>query len=172
VGALYIRAGTVLEPLIHGAGHESGRCAGTESALFAAALGQACVLARDLAPMREVQALRDRYWATLQEQFGNGVVLNGHQDKRLPNTLSVSFVGRVGAEILATIPQVAASTGSACHAGRIELSPVLEAMGVAPQVGMGAIRFSLGRSTTKQEVDAVVSELKKALAPSGHESSS
>jgi cysteine desulfurase len=107
----------------------------------------------------------------LHEHFGDGVVLNGHPDKRLPNTLSVSFVGRVGAEILAAVPGVAASTGSACHSGRIELSPVLEAMGVAPEVGMGAIRFSLGRSTTEQEVDAVVSGLKKALAPTGHERS-
>lgn len=171
VGALYIRAGTVLEPLIHGAGHESGRRAGTESALLAAALGQACVLACDLVPMREVQALRDRFWAMLQEQFGNGIVLNGHPDMRLPNTLSVSFVGRVGAEILVAMPGVAASTGSACHSGRIELSSVLEAMGVAPEVGMGAIRFSLGRSTTKQDMDAVVSGLKKALAPAGHASS-
>jgi cysteine desulfurase len=171
IGALYIRRGIDLEPLIHGAGHESGRRAGTESALLAAALGQACVLARDLAPMREVQALRDRFWTMLHEHFGDGVVLNGHPDKRLPNTLSVSFVGRVGAEILTAVPGVAASTGSACHSGRIELSPVLEAMGVAPEVGMGAIRFSLGRSTTEQEVDAVVSGLKKALAPTGHERS-
>jgi cysteine desulfurase len=172
VGALYIRNGIDLEPLIHGAGHEGGRRAGTESALLAAALGEACVLARDLAPMREVQALRDRFRAMPQEHFGNGVVLNGHPEKRLPNTLNVSFVGRIGAEILAAIPEVAASTGSACHSGRIELSPVLDAMGVAPEVGMGAIRFSLGRSTTKQALDAVVSALKKALASTGRESGS
>jgi cysteine desulfurase len=99
-------------------------------------------------------------------------VLNGHPEKRLPNTLNVSFVGRIGAEILAAIPEVAASTGSACHSGRIELSPVLEAMGVAPEVGMGAIRFSLGRNTTTQDVNAVVSALKRALTSTGHDSSS
>jgi cysteine desulfurase len=91
-------------------------------------------------------------------------VLNGHPARRLPNTLNVSFVGRVGADILAAIPNVAASTGSACHAGQVMLSPVLQAMNVAPEVGMGAIRFSLGRHTTEGEVDEVVDQLRGALA--------
>lgn len=159
VGALYVRSGVVLEPLIHGAGHESGRRAGTESALLTAALGQACVLAADLAPMTHVMALRNRFWDALQGLPGDGIVLNGHRGKRLPNTLNVSFVGRVGAEVLAAIPGVAASTGSACHSGRVELSPVLEAMGVAPEIGMGAVRFSLGRGTTTADVDAVIPRL-------------
>lgn len=169
IGALYIRNGIDLEPLIQGAGHEGGRRAGTESALLAAALGQACVLAHDLAPMRAVQNQRDRFWSMLKEHFGNSVVLNGHLEKRLPNTLNISFVGRFGADILAAIPEVAASTGSACHSGRIELSPVLEAMGVSPEVGMGAIRFSLGRGTTGEDVDAVVLALKKAAVPTDGE---
>jgi len=169
VGALYIRQGVALEPLIHGAGHEGGRRAGTESALLAAALGEACALAADLAPMRSIEALRDRFWAQLREHFGTGVVLNGHPGQRLPNTLNVSFVGRVGADILAAVPEVAASTGSACHSGRIELSPVLQAMGVAPEVGMGAIRFSLGRGTTGEDLDAVAAVLAKVLAPAGSE---
>jgi cysteine desulfurase len=164
VGALYIRNGIHLEPLIHGALHERGRRAGTESALLAGALGQACVLARDLSPMRDVMRLRDRLWESIQARFGNAVVLNGHPEKRLPNTLNVSFAGRIGGEILAAMPEVAASTGSACHSGRVELSPVLEAMGVGPKVGMGAIRFSLGRSTTEEEVDAAVLALDTALA--------
>jgi len=75
----------------------------------------------------------------------------------------VSFVGQAGAEILAAIPEVAASTGSACHSGRVELSPVLEAMGVAPEGGMGAIRFSLGRYTTREDIDTVVADLARAL---------
>jgi cysteine desulfurase len=161
IGALYIRAGTALEPLVHGAGHEGGRRAGTESAVLAAALGQACVLAGDLSGMERVKALRNRFWHALREQFGDKVALNGHQEWRLPNTLNVSFVGRVGADILAALEGVAASTGSACHAGRVELSPVLDAMGVSPEVGMGAIRFSLGRATTAEEVDAVVEALSK-----------
>lgn len=169
VGALYARKGTNLKPLIHGAGHEGGRRAGTESALLAAALGQACVLARNLAPMREVQALRDHFWAMLKEHFGDCVVLNGHGEHRLRNTLNVSFVGRVGAEILTAVPEVAASTGSACHAGRVELSPVLDAMGVEPDAGMGTIRFSLGRSTTREDVVAAISALKMAHAPTGRE---
>jgi cysteine desulfurase len=165
VGALYIRNSTQLEPLIHGAGHESGRRAGTESALLAGALGKACVLARDLSAMPGIRELRDSFWTRMQASFGVDVVLNGHPETRLPNTLNVSFVGRVGAEILAAMPEVAASTGSACHSGRIELSPVLDAMGVAPNVGMGAIRFSLGRSTTGDDVDAAARALETALEP-------
>lgn len=156
VGALYVRAGIRLEPLIHGAGHERGRRAGTESALLAAGLGAACRLAQDLAPMPRIRGLRDRLWRGLQERFGDRVVLNGHPELRLANTLNVSFVGRIGSDILQQLDGVAASTGSACHAGRVELSPVLEAMGVPPAVGMGAIRFSLGRSTTADEIDSVL----------------
>ena len=87
------------------------------------------------------------------------MVLNGHPIERLPNTLNVSFVARVGAEILGRLPGVAASVGSACHAGSLELSPGLRAMGVAPEVGMGAVRFSLGRTTTRGEIEAVVEDL-------------
>jgi cysteine desulfurase len=159
VGALYVRDGVMLEPLIHGAGHESGRRAGTESALLIAALGEAARLASDLTHVAEIQRLRDRFWQRLQEKFGDRVVLNGHAERRLPNTLNVSFVGRNGAELLARLDGVAASTGSACHAGRVELSPVLEAMGVNPTVGIGAVRFSLGRDTTQAEIDAVCERL-------------
>ena len=165
VGALYVRRGTPLEPLIHGAGHEGGRRAGTESALLAVGLGTACVLARDLTPMQRVRALRDRFWQKLQAALGNRVALNGHPDQRLPNTLNVSFVSQVGTEVLARLDGVAACTGSACHTGHVELSPVLKAMGVAPEVGMGAIRFSLGRGTTQDEIDAVATQLATVGAP-------
>jgi cysteine desulfurase len=164
VGALYVGRGTKLEPLIHGAGHEGGRRAGTESALLAVGLGAACDLAQDLAPMERVRALRDGFWQKLRQHFGDRVVLNGHPTQRLPNTLNVSFVGRVGADILARLDGVAASTGSACHSGRIELSPVLEAMGVDPEVGMGAVRFSLGRATTREEIEVVLDRLTDILA--------
>jgi cysteine desulfurase len=164
VGVLFVRRNVSLEPLIHGAGHERGRRAGTESALLAVGLGKACALAHDLAPMERVRALRDHFWQELQKQFGNRVGLNGHPMHRLPNTLNVSFISRIGAEILARLDGVAASTGSACHSGRIELSPVLEAMGVAPEVGMGAVRFSLGRATTRNEIDVVVERLTDILA--------
>jgi cysteine desulfurase len=164
VGALFVRRGVRLEPLIHGAGHEGGRRAGTESALLAVGLGKACELAGDLAPMDRVRSLRDRFWQELQKRYGNRIVLNGHPAYRLPNTLNVSFVGQIGTEILARLKGVAASTGSACHSGRIELSPVLEAMGVSSEIGMGAIRFSLGRTTARNEVDLVVERLTDVFA--------
>ena len=163
IGALYVRDGVELEPLIHGAGHESGRRAGTESALLTAALGEACELASDLTAVADIQALRDRFWLTLQEALGDRVVLNGHPDERLPNTLNISFVGQLGAEVLQAMPEVAASTGSACHADRVDLSPVLNAMGVSPEVGAGAIRFSLGRTTTVEEIDTVAKKLTHLL---------
>ncbi len=166
IGALYIRNGIEVEPLIHGASHESGRRAGTESALLTAALGKACELAGDLSAIADVKALRDRLWTGLRDNLDDRVILNGHADERLPNTLNISFVGQIGAEILGKIPEVAASTGSACHAGRVELSPVLEAMGVSPETGAGAIRFSLGRATTVNEIDTVVARLAQVLGPS------
>src|SRR6202011_2271541 len=125
VGALYIRDGVSLEPLIHGASHESGRRAGTENVLLNVALGAACDLARTWSSMDSVRSLRNLFWQLLQNKFGDRVVLNGHPIERLPNTLNVSFVTQVGAEILGRLPRVAASTGSACHAGSVELSPVL-----------------------------------------------
>jgi cysteine desulfurase len=159
VGALYVRSGTRLEPLIHGAAHEGGRRAGTESAVLAAALGTACSLARDSVSLENVRRLRDEFWASLQKQFGERVVRNGHAERCLPNTLNVSFVGCVGADILAALEGVAASTGSACHAGRVELSPVLRAMNVPEYIGQGAVRFSLGRETTAAELAEVVERL-------------
>ena len=164
VGALYVRRGLRLEPFMHGASHESGRRAGTENVLLDVGLGAAAELARDRAWTDAVLELRDRFWVALQDRFGDLVRLNGHPTERLCNTLSVDFVGRVGSEILAALPGVAASTGSACHADRVTLSSVLEAMRVPPEVGMGAVRFSLGRSTTWAELDAVTGGLATALA--------
>jgi len=168
VGALYIRRGTQIEPLIHGAGHEGGRRAGTESALLATALGAAAQLAADLQPMTRIRELRDDFWQQLAAALGDRVVLNGHPTYRLPNTLNVSFVGQIGADILAALEGVAASTGSACHSGQIELSPVLRAIGIAPKVGMGAIRFSLGRTTTQAEIDAVAAKIREMFGRAGN----
>ncbi len=162
VGALYIRRNVTVEPLIHGGGHERGQRSGTESALLTVGLGAACALAMDLEPMKRIRVLRDRLWHGLREIFADGVVLNGHPELRLPNTLNRSFVGRVGAEVLAQLDGVAASTGSACHSGRVELSPVLSAMRVPEHVGMGAVRFSLGRATTETEIDSVLTQLRNA----------
>jgi cysteine desulfurase len=164
VGALYIREGTKLEPLMHGASHESGRRAGTENVLLDVGLGTAAELAADLSWTDGVRELRDRLWDELRRQWGEEVVLNGHPTRRLSNTLNVSFVGMRGADILAGLPEVAASTGSACHADSITLSPVLAAMGVAPEVGVGAIRFSLGRMTTREEITALLERLAQIAA--------
>jgi cysteine desulfurase len=114
--------------------------------------------------MKRVRGLRDHFWQALRARFTSRVVLNGHSEYCLPNTLNVAFLNHVGADILARLAGVAASTSSACHSGRVELSPVLMAMGVRPNVGMGAIRFSLGRYTTIEEIDAVVDRLTDVLA--------
>ena len=167
IGALYIREGTPIEPLIHGAGHESGRRAGTENVLLIVGLGKACEVAKKYLNDSKIRDLRDRFWELLQKNFGSGVLLNGHPIHCLPNTLNVSFVGKIGGEILSRLDGVAASTGAACHSGSVEISPVLKSMGVSPEVGMGAIRFSLGRTTTLEEVDTVVQLLKNALPLSG-----
>jgi cysteine desulfurase len=163
VGALYVRTGIQLEPLIHGAGHEGGRRAGTENVLLNVGLGEACEVAESWTCNRSIEKLRDLFWSRLAQEFGDGVLLNGHTTERLPNTLNVSFLGRVGGDILHAMPDVAASTGSACHSGSVRLSPVLEAMRISPTDGMGAIRFSLGRTTTEEDIEAVVDGLREVL---------
>jgi len=163
VGALYIREGTPIEPFIHGAGHESGRRAGTENVLLVVGLGKACEIAKKYIDNRKIQSLRDRFWEKLQKTFGDKVVFNGHPIYRLPNTLNISFVGKVGGEILSQLNGVAASTGAACHSGSVDLSPVLKAIGISPEVGMGAIRFSLGRTTTVEELNKVIKLMKNIL---------
>ena len=163
IGALYIREGTRVEPFVHGAGHEAGRRAGTENVLLAVALGAACEVARTWVGMPQIKPLRDRFWDGLREIFGEKVTLNGHPSDRLPNTVNVNFVGNVGAEVLAMLPGVAASTGSACHAGSVTLSPVLSAMGVPPGEGMGAVRFSLGRATTWEEMEEILGVLEASV---------
>ncbi len=158
--ALYIRRGVNLEPLIHGAGHESGRRAGTENVPYIVGLGAACRIATSNLPVEEprLRRLRDQLHAGLGD-----VVLNGHRTEQLPNTLNVSFAGRIGAELLAAIPEIAASTGSACHEGRVKLSRVLLAMGVSPEAGQGAVRFSVGRFTTEDEVERALKLVRAQL---------
>jgi cysteine desulfurase len=155
VGALYVRRGLKLESLIHGAAHEQGRRAGTENVPSIAGLGVAAEIAGKSLPRAtaKLRSIRDRFELRLRQQIGEHLILNGHPEQRLPNTLNVSFRGCVGAELLAKVPEIAASTGSACHEGKIKLSPVLQAMGVPPELGQGAVRFSVGRFTTEDEVD-------------------
>jgi cysteine desulfurase len=164
VGALYVRRGVKLEPFIHGAGHEGGRRAGTENVPYAVALGAACALAQRSLPGtgERLRHLRDRLWQRLQAALGDRVVLNGHPERRLPNTLNVNFAGHIGAELLQKGPEIAASTGSACHEGTVCLSPVLQAMGVSPELGRGAVRLSVGRITTDEEIEQAADALIRA----------
>lgn len=153
VGALYVRRGVKLEPFMHGAGHENGRRAGTENVASIVGLGKACeIIKRNPGQARRARDLRDRLFDRLHQALGDKIVVNGHPDQRLPNTLNVNFLGQTGAELLRTLPDVAASTGSACHAGSVSLSPVLAAMGVPPEIGKGAMRLSVGRFTTEEEI--------------------
>ncbi len=154
VGALYVRDGLSLTPLVHGAGQENGRRAGTENTILTVGLGAACRVAKErLSKDGQVSRLRNHLQTLLFEGI-EGLVLNGHETLRLPNTLNVSVPGLEGGRILEGVPTVLASTGAACHDQRVTLSHVLSAMGVSPRVGMGALRFSLGRSNTLEEIEA------------------
>jgi len=154
VGALFVKKGISLEPLIHGAGQESNRRAGTENVPYVVGLGKAAELARQTLPQatQRLQQLRDRLWQQLHDKLGDQIILNGHPTQRLPNTLNVNFKGWVGSELLARIPELATSTGSACHEGHVSISPVLQAMGIEPSIAQGAVRLSVGRFTTEAEV--------------------
>ena len=169
VGALYIRRGRKLTPLLHGASQEDGRRAGTENLPYIVALGEACRLAREhlSANTAQLRDLRDRLHERLRSGFP-GVVLNGPEAARLPSTLNLSFPGLSGAELMGGVPEVAASLGAACHAGRESISPVLAAMGVPLEVARGAVRFSVGRPTTPAEIEAAAALItKRVLALAG-----
>jgi len=153
IGALYVRSGIVLEPLIHGAEQERGLRAGTENVAGIVALGKACALAG--AELQggdaRLRALRDELFSRLAAAIPD-LRLHGHPERRLPNTLNVGVPGVSGAALLAEAPGVAASTGSACHAGRAEPSGTLLAMGLSPEEALTAVRLSLGRFTTQEDV--------------------
>jgi cysteine desulfurase len=160
IGALYLRRGTGLAPLVLGAGHERRLRPGTENVPYIVGLGQACELAgRDLvAESDRQQGLRDELWQRLRREIPD-LRLNGHPDQRLPNTLNVCFPRVSGSAILAAAPDIAASTGSACHEGGETASGVLLAMGLDASVALGAIRLSLGRSTTHAQIVAAAASL-------------
>jgi cysteine desulfurase len=164
VGALYVRRGTPIEPWVRGAGHEGGRRPGTENVAGIAGLGAACDLARrtlDEEAARQ-RALRDQLWMLLREQIPS-LALNGHPSERLPNTLNVSFPAVRGSAILDRAPQIAASGGAACHEGGEEQpSAVLTAMGLGPEEALGAVRLSLGRATSAEEVRCAAQALCRA----------
>jgi len=154
VGAIYIREGVEIDPLMHGGGQERGLRSGTENVILNVGLGKACELILDNLSddVPRLRGMRDRMHDQICSAISDAV-LNGHPEHRLPNTLYLSFPGMRGEEILKEIPDLCVSTGAACHDQCLELSHVLEAMGVREEVGMGAIRLSLGRPTTETEVD-------------------
>jgi cysteine desulfurase len=156
IGILYIRKGTPIDSLSHGASQEKGRRAGTENVPYMAGLGAACEIARDnLAESKgKLKVLRERLQSRIIMGSGKGKVrINGHLERRLPNTLNISFFGIVGEDLLSKIPEIAASTGAACHAGSTEPSNVLLEMGLSRESALGALRLSLGRWSTQDEVD-------------------
>jgi cysteine desulfurase len=153
VGALYLRSGVALEPLLRGANHQRGLRPGTESAPLAVALGAACRLARLEPCEHALHTLRERLWDGLTAHYGARAVLNGHPSARLPNTLHVSLLGHPSHELLARIPELAASAGSACHSGTTHVSEVLSAMGVPAEIGLCALRLSVGRTTSTEDID-------------------
>lgn len=164
VGALYVRRGVLLEPLLHGAGHERGVRAGTENVASIVALGAAAGLAETRLAQDGVRlaALRDRLLARLREGIPGQLAVHGEGAPRLPNTLCVSFPGVDGSALLARTPELCASTGAACHSGATHVSPTLSAMGVPPEAARGTLRLTLGHPTTEEEIDLVASALMAA----------
>ncbi|MDX2472491.1 MAG: aminotransferase class V-fold PLP-dependent enzyme [Candidatus Krumholzibacteria bacterium] len=164
VGALVLRPGVAVDNLMFGANHESGRRPGTENVLEIVGLGQACALiGEDLAhEMVHLAGLRDQ----LQELLLAGhptARVNGHATERLPNTLSISFPGRVAGEILAHLPDVAVSAGAACHSEGVHISHVLTAMGVPVNYALGTLRLSVGRMTQPGDITEGAARLIRAV---------
>ncbi|UCG51806.1 MAG: selenide, water dikinase SelD [Candidatus Latescibacterota bacterium] len=164
IGALYIRTGVKLESLVHGAHHEMHRRAGTENVIEAVGLGEACVLAVEDLPRHaeHLRQMRDRLEDGIKNEFP-WVRTNGHPEKRLPNTLSVSFKGLEANTVLSELKGIAASAGAACHSDGVDLSSVLEAMKVPLEYAMGTIRFSTGRFTTTEDIDKALGEITRVV---------
>ena len=163
VGALFGRRGTPLAPFVLGAGHERGIRPGTENVASIVGLGVACeIVRRNMADWTmRVRQLRDELWNRLREQVP-GVALNGHVEERLPNTLNVRFPGVSGTTLLATAPEIAASTASACHDGQESASVVILAMGVPASEAVGSVRLTLGRGTTNDDITRAADALARA----------
>lgn len=164
VGALYVKRGTLIAPFALGASHERGLRPGTENVASIVGLGAACEAAgRDLASSASLMTrLRDLLWDRLAQQIP-GLARNGHPTLRLPNTLSVRFPRTSGTAVLDAAPEIAASTGSACHEGHETASAVIVAMGVSPDDALGTVRLTLGRTTTEDDVARAADALARAF---------
>ncbi len=166
VGALYVRRGVDLEPLVHGGKQEMGRRAGTENVAAIVGMGRAAELAADAArDGAAVAALRDRLEAGVT-RLVPGAVLNGHRERRLPNTLDMTLPGLRGESLVVAMDQhgIALSSGSACKAGAPDPTHVLLAMGRSDADAHCSVRFSLDRSSTAEDVDTAVAALATVLA--------
>ncbi len=165
IGALYIKKGSTLPPMMHGAGHERGLRPGTENAAFIVGLGAACVVASEIMDTEGPRQMKlGRGLFDGLKRAGLKVHLNGHPEKKLPNTWNISFEGFDSIAVMEALTGIAVSPGAACHGSTVNASPVLVAMGTDPALARGAIRFSLGRETTEAEINIVVEMLKKKLA--------
>ncbi len=154
IGALYVRDPKAIRPLIHGASQEKGLRPGTENVILSVGLGAACKLCslRLRADMAAMAEYRNRLQGLLFSNL-DGLVLNGHPEQRLPNTLNVSVPGVEGVRVLAGVPRVMASTGAACHGDGVKVSHVLSAMGVPEEIAIGALRLTVGRSNTIEQIE-------------------
>jgi cysteine desulfurase len=161
VGVLYVRRGTPLQPVLVGAGHEAGLRPGTENVPAIAGLGEAAHIAsgRDPEHVQQLCQLRDQLHTRLAEAIP-GLLLNGHPEQRLPNTLNLSFPGVDGRDLLAhAAAEVAASVGSACHEEGDAVSGVLGAMGIEAGRARAAVRLSLGRTSSDVEIERAATAL-------------
>jgi cysteine desulfurase len=155
IGALYVRDGTELVPILVGAGQEGGLRGGTENVPGIVALGVACRLARERLTEGEPERLaelRDRLWDRLRAAIP-GLERTSESADTLPNTLHVRFPGTTGNDLLAAAPEVAASTGSACHAGSQEPPSAITALGVPETEALGSIRLSLGHGSNVESIE-------------------
>lgn len=171
VGALYVRSGTAIAPLAVGGGQERGLRPGTENVANIVGLGAAASLARLRldSDRDDVSQLRDFLWVELSARIPS-LVRHTPIEHCLPNTLLVSFPGVLGRELLERADGVLASTGSACHSGIDTPAATLLAMGVRPDVALGAVRLSLGRTTTREEVRTAVEILCATFTQISHDS--
>ncbi|RJQ51891.1 MAG: cysteine desulfurase [Nitrospiraceae bacterium] len=164
VGALYKRKDVKLEPLLYGASHENGMRPGTENVCSIAGFGTAAEIAvKELKDrVRNMKRLSGLLYDELRGQIP-GIKLNGHPAKRLPNTLNISFPGVIGSVLLEKLEnEIAASTGSACHEGKHTPSAVLKAMGLSDEQALSAVRLSLGRDTTEQQIKKAAKAIVRA----------
>jgi cysteine desulfurase len=168
IGALFVREGTALRPLLLGGGQQQGRRAGTLPTALCVGLGAACRIARQRrsADAQRLTALRERLFAALQQELPD-LHRNGSADHGLPGCLNVSLPGLDAADLLLDLPDLALSTGSACSTGSPEPSHVLRAIGLAPEDAHGSLRFGLGRGTTEADVDRAVELLVAAVRARG-----